>query len=95
MLEDGEDLKDALKQLARPIMRQAVEETREKYGAYRDRVIASVENKQREYGLSDAVVSEFSERANHYIGKLIANVEDEFSEETQFSGGDWGIFQRM
>ena len=95
MLDEGEDLKEALKQLARPIMQQVVEEAHEKYGAYRNRVIASVENKQREYGLSDAVVSEFSERANHYIGKLIANVEDEFSEETQFSGDDWGIFQRM
>lgn len=95
MLDEGADLKEALKQLARPIMRQVVEETHEKYGAYRDRVIASVENKQDEYDLSDDVINEFSERAKHYINKLIANVEDEFSEETQFSGGDWGIFQQM
>lgn len=95
MLDEGEDLKEVLKQLARPIMHQVVDETHEKYGAYRDSVIASVENKQREYELSDAIVGEFAEHVRTSINALIKNVEDEFSEETQFGGGDWGIFQRM
>ena len=87
------ELKEYIKQKARTIMGRVVDETHEKYGAYRDRVIASVRNKQDEYDLSDDVVSAFSDYVTRTIGTLIKSVENVFSEETQFKGdGDWGLF---
>lgn len=87
------ELKEYIKQKARPIMDRVVDETHEKYGAYRDRVIASVRNKQDEYDLSDDAVSAFSDYVTRTIGILINSVENAFSEETQFEGnGDWGLF---
>ena len=94
MLEEGEDLKEVLKQLARPIMDRVVDEAHEKYGAYRDSVIASVQKKRDEYDLSDDVVSAFSDYVKRTIGTLIKSVENIFSEETQFQcDGDWGVLR--
>ena len=87
------ELREHVKQEARPIMYRVVDETHEKYGAYRDRIIASVQKKQDEYELSDDAVSAFANRVTKSINSLIKNVENEFSEETQFSGGDWGVLR--
>ena len=40
--EEGVELRERIKQKARPIMDRVVDETRDKYGEYRDRIIASV-----------------------------------------------------
>lgn len=88
------ELNERMKQKARSIMYRVVDEAHEKYGAYRDRIIASVRNKQDEYGLSGDVVSAFSNYVTRSISTLIKNVENEFSEETQFHGdGSWGAFR--
>lgn len=87
------ELKERVKQKARPIMDRAVDETHEKYGAYRDKIIASVQKKQDEYDISDDAVSAFSDYVTRSIKSLIENVENEFSEENQFSGGDWGVLR--
>lgn len=87
------ELKERVKQEARPIMDRVVDETHEKYGAYRDRIIASVQKKQDEYDLSDDAVSAFSDYVTRSIKSLIENVENEFSEETQFSGSDRGVLR--
>ena len=93
--EDEEvELKEYIKQKARPIMDRVVDEAHEKYGAYRDSVIASVQKKRDEYDLSDDVVSAFSDYVKRTIGTLIKSVENVFSEETQFQGdGDWGVLR--
>ena len=88
------ELKERIKQQARPIMNGAIDETHDKYGEYRDRVIASVRNKQDEYGLSDDVVSAFANHVTKNINALIKNVENEFSEENQFYNEDeWGVLR--
>lgn len=87
------ELKERVKQKARPIMNNVVDETHEKYGAYRDRIIASVQKKQDEYDISDDAVSAFSDYVTRSIKSLIENVENEFSEETQFSGSDQGVLR--
>ena len=93
LLDEGIELEEALKQKARPIMQQVIDETHEKYGAYRDSVIASVKNKQDEYDLSDDVVNAFADHVKRGIGTMIENVENEFSEEHQFnSDHNWGVF---
>ena len=90
--EEGVELKERIKQKARPIMNRVVDETYDKYGEYRDRVIASVRNKQDEYDLRDDVVSAFSNHVTKSINALIKNVENEFSEETQFNNDEeWGV----
>ena len=85
--------RESVKQRARPIMNRVVDETHEKYGAYRDRIIASVQKKQDEYDISDDAVSAFSDYVTRSIKSLIENVENEFSEEAQFSGSDQGVLR--
>lgn len=88
------ELKERIKQQARPIMNGVIDETHDKYGEYRDRVIASVRNKQDEYDLSDDVVSAFANHVTKRINALIKNVENEFSEENQFYNEDeWGVLR--
>lgn len=90
--EECVELKERIKQKARPIMNSVIDEAREKYGEYRDRAIAAVKNKQDEYNLSDDVVNAFTDRVKRGINSLIENVEDEFSEETQFyNDEEWGV----
>ena len=90
--EEGVELRERIKQKARPIMDRVVDETHDKYGEYRDRIIASVKSKQDEYDLSDDVVSAFSNHVTKGINALIKNVEIEFSEENQFDNDDpWGV----
>lgn len=92
--EEEAELKNDIKQKARPIMSRVVDETHDKYGEYRDRVIASVRNKQDEYDLSDDVVSAFANHVTKNINALIKNVENEFSEENQFYNEDeWGVLR--
>lgn len=92
--EECVELKERIKQQARPIMARVVDETHDKYGEYRDRVIASVKNKQDEYDLSDDAVSAFANHVTKNINTLIKNVEDQFSEETQFyTDEEWGVFR--
>lgn len=93
LVDEGMQLEEAVKQIARPIMQQVVDAAYEKYGAYRDEIIAGVENKQSKYELSDDIVNEFTGFVKKAIGAFIEDVEDAFSEEAQFnSGGDWGVF---
>lgn len=90
--EECVELNERIKQQVRPIMDRVVDETREKYGEYRDRAIAAVKNKQDEYNLSDDVVNAFSGHVRRGINSLIENVENEFSEETQFyNDEEWGV----
>lgn len=92
--EEEVELKNDIKQKARPIMNRVVDEAHDKYGTYRDSIIASVQKKQDEYDLNDDVISAFANRVTKRINALTKNVENEFSEETQFHGdGNWGVFR--